>query len=117
MSRAAGAGAPALVLLLWAATAAATPFAVVEVAPDVFVHPGRQEDFTPAQLAAGIANLGFVIGERSVAVIDTGGSREEGAELLAAIRARTDLPVSHVIDTHVHPDHLLGNVAFRETGP
>lgn len=115
MSRAAGASAPALVLLLWAATAAATPFAVVEVAPNVFVHPGRQEDFTPLNLG-GLANLGFVIGERSVAVIDTGGSREEGAELLAAIRARTDLPVSHVIDTHVHPDHLLGNVAFRETG-
>lgn len=115
MRHAARAGATALALLLWAATAAADPLDVVEVAPNLFVHPGRQEDFTPLN-AGGIANLGFVIGQRSVAVIDTGGSRQEGVELLAAIRARTDLPISHVINTHVHPDHLLGNIAFSATG-
>ena len=69
----------ALALLLMAPSpAAAAPLEVVEVAPDVFVHAGRQEDFTPVNLG-GIANLGFVIGERSVAVIDTGGSRRRGA--------------------------------------
>jgi quinoprotein relay system zinc metallohydrolase 2 len=115
VSHAAWAGASALALLLWAAPAAAAPLDVVEVAPNVFVHPGRQEDFTPLN-AGGIANLAFVIGQRSVAVIDTGGSRQEGAALLEAIRLRTELPISHVINTHVHPDHLLGNIAFKDSG-
>lgn len=93
----------------------AAPLAVVEIAPGVFVHPGRHEDFTPENLGR-IANLGFVIGGRSVAVIDTGGSLAQGQELLAAIRARTPLPISHVVNTHVHPDHLLGNAALGDQG-
>jgi quinoprotein relay system zinc metallohydrolase 2 len=110
------AAAGALALPLWgAAPLAAGALAVSEVAPGVFVHQGPHEDFTPAN-AGGIANLGFVIGERSVAVVDSGGSRRQGEELLAAVRARTPLPISHVVDTHVHPDHLLGNAAFQGTG-
>jgi quinoprotein relay system zinc metallohydrolase 2 len=89
--------------------------AVSEVAPGVFVHQGRHEEFTPDN-AGGIANLAFVVGGRSVAVIDSGGSRGEGEALLGAIRARTSLPVSHVVNTHVHPDHLFGNAAFRDGG-
>jgi quinoprotein relay system zinc metallohydrolase 2 len=116
MSLATGAGAAALALwLLTAAPALAVPLEVVEVAPNVFVHPGRQEDFTPLN-AGGLANLAFVIGERSVAVIDSGGSYRQGTQLLDAIRLRTDLPISHVVNTHVHPDHLLGNGAFQATG-
>ena len=98
-----------------AGVAAQAPLPVSEVAQGVFVHQGPYEDFTPAN-GGGIANLGFVIGGHSVAVIDSGGSRAEGERLLAAIRARTDLPVSHVILTHVHPDHVLGTGAFAGAG-
>jgi len=105
--------AAALVVTLSGATgvAAQAPLRVSEVARGVFVHQGPYEDFTPAN-GGGIANLSFVIGGQSVAVIDSGGSRAEGERLLAAIRARTDLPVSHVVVTHVHPDHVLGSGAF-----
>jgi quinoprotein relay system zinc metallohydrolase 2 len=102
-------------LALLAHAAAGAPLEVTEVAQGVFVHRGADEDFTPAN-AGGIANLAFVVGGASVAVVDTGGSLAEGEALLAAIRARTDLPVSHVVNTHVHPDHLLGNAAFRDAG-
>jgi quinoprotein relay system zinc metallohydrolase 2 len=94
------------------AAAAAEPQPVIEIAAGVFVHQGPHEDFTPAN-GGGIANLAFVVGERSVAVIDSGGSLRQGEALLAAIRTRTDLPVSHVVATHVHPDHLFGHAAFR----
>lgn len=95
--------------------AAAEPLPLAEVAPGVFVHVGAHEDFTPEN-AGGIANLGFVVGERGVTVIDSGGSRQDGERLLAAIRARTGLPVACVIATHVHPDHVFGHAAFAATG-
>jgi quinoprotein relay system zinc metallohydrolase 2 len=105
-----------LALVPWLGAAAPpVPLATTEIAPGVFVHQGVEEDFTAAN-AGGIANLGFVIGRDAVAVIDSGGSRQEGEALLAAIRAKTDLPIRYVIDTHMHPDHCFGNAAFVADG-
>ena len=104
----------AALLLQGASAGAATPepFATEEVAPGVFVYAAPIALAGPANLGA-IANLGFVIGRDAVAVIDTGGSLVAGQRLAAAIRARTDRPVRWVINTHVHPDHVLGNGAFQ----
>ncbi|TCP40396.1 quinoprotein relay system zinc metallohydrolase 2 [Rhodovulum marinum] len=86
-----------------------------EVAPGVFVHRGTVAE--PDRDNGGdVANLGFVIGAASVAVIDTGSARWMGEAIWRAIRARTDLPVSHVILTHMHPDHVFGATVLAETG-
>jgi quinoprotein relay system zinc metallohydrolase 2 len=102
--------------LLASACAAAAGLPVEEVAPGNFVHFGSHDERTPENLGDN-ANIGFVVGERCVAVIDTGGSLRLGAALREAIRARTPLPVCYVIITHVHPDHLFGAAAFRGDHP
>ena len=84
---------------------------VSQVAAGVFVHFGVLEEWQPRN-AGDVANLGFVVGSRCVAVIDTGGTPQVGSRLLAAVRRATPLPVCYVINTHAHPDHILGNVAF-----
>ena len=96
-----------------AAGAGVEPLALVEVAEGVHVYPGPHEDATPGNLG-GFGNAGVVIGERSVAVIDSGGSLAFGRRLRASIEALTDLPVSHVVNTHAHPDHAFGNAAFED---
>lgn len=87
------------------------PTAVVEVASGVFARQGVHE-LMNEENGGSIANIGFVIGNTAVAIIDTGGSFNDGQALLAAVRAETDLPVRWVINTHMHPDHVFGNAAF-----
>jgi quinoprotein relay system zinc metallohydrolase 2 len=86
------------------------------VAHGIHVRMGAIEDASAANGDA-IANIGFVVGHDSVAVIDPGGSREDGESLRLALRTVTRLPVSHVVMTHVHPDHIFGAEAFAADNP
>lgn len=96
-------------------TSLAEELNVKEVAPGVFVHQGIHA--LPDRHNHGeIANVGFIVGDRCVAVIDSGGSPGQGRALKALIKLKTQVPVCFVINTHVHPDHVYGNMAFKEPG-
>ncbi|AOW15870.1 MBL fold metallo-hydrolase [Hydrogenophaga crassostreae] len=63
-----------------------------------------------------ISNAGFVITPESVVVIDALGSPALAERLTAEIRKLTPLPISHVILTHYHADHIYGLQFFKALG-
>lgn len=99
-------------LMVGQSVAALPALSVTEVAPGVFVH--LSEHHWPDRHNHGeIANIGFIVGDRCVAVIDSGGSPQQGIALRGAIKQVTNKPICYVINTHVHPDHIYGNSAFK----
>ena len=70
---------------------------------------------------ANSANQGFMInstvlmGDKGVVLIDPGGTNEVGQFIRQQIGKITRKRITHVINTHPHGDHYLGNVAFPES--
>ena len=91
-------------------------FNLTRVSAGIYVHQGRHAGLEHPH-GDDIANVGFIVGEKCIAVIDTGGSVSIGRALLKAVRSVSVLPVCYVVNTHVHFDHVLGNVAFKEDEP
>ncbi len=117
---AAGAGAPAVAEAPAGAPAPASlrpddPLPLDAVAEGVFVFRAPYELLAPGNQGA-IANMTLIVGTEAAAVIDTGNSFIAGARMRAAVKAVTDRPVRYVINTHMHPDHTLGNAAFVAPG-
>ena len=63
-----------------------------------------------------ISNAAFVVTPAGVVVIDALGSPALAEHLMVEIRKVTPLPVTHVIVTHYHADHIYGLQAFKAKG-
>lgn len=97
------------------ANARAATFPIHQIADGDYAHFGQVAMTTPEN-AGDIANIGIVVGDDAVAIIDTGGSVAVGNALRSAVQTMTNKPVRYVINTHEHPDHLFGNAAFDTPG-
>jgi cyclase len=60
------------------------------------------------------ANSLFIVNDHDVVVVD---APEASAEMIAALRKVTNKPVSYLINTHWHDDHVIGNEAWRKAYP
>jgi quinoprotein relay system zinc metallohydrolase 2 len=81
------------------------------IVPGAYAHYGLIEDFARTN-HGDISNAGLIIGDKCAAVIDTGGSPVVGKAQRLAVSKLTSKPICYVINTHVHPDHVMGNVAY-----
>ena len=62
-------------------------------------------------------NIGLVVGTTGVLLIDTGSSPAQGAEIAAAAsEIAGDIPLTHVVITHAHHDHLYGLAGVLASG-
>jgi glyoxylase-like metal-dependent hydrolase (beta-lactamase superfamily II) len=61
-------------------------------------------------------NSTLVLGSEIALLVDTLGTPSQARELVAAVRAVTDLPLA-VVNTHAHFDHCFGNAVLAEASP
>ena len=75
------------------------------------------DGFPTPQNQGMMANVVFVVTQKGVVVLDSGGSLQIGQMAIRMIRRITDKPVVAVFNSHYHGDHWLGNHAFAEAFP
>lgn len=83
-----------------------------ELAPGVWV--GNRPDSTRLPVTP---NTTFVISEEGVIVFDGGNLPLVAERVIAKIRQLTELPVTHVIISHWHMDHVLGVSHYQDAFP
>jgi len=107
-----------LAVSLVAATARADeapPMVAQQVSPSAWYVEGVSALGSPANQNF-ISNAAFVITPAGVVVIDALGSPALATRLAAEIRKHTAQPITHVIVTHYHADHIYGLQAFKALG-
>jgi glyoxylase-like metal-dependent hydrolase (beta-lactamase superfamily II) len=113
---------PALFLCLFLASALALAddvlkdYPAARIAPHTYVIQGPM-GYPSVENQGFMNNPAFVLTRDGVVVIDPGSSVQAGRMVLRQIRKVTTKPVTHVLDTHVHGDHWLGNQAILEAYP
>ena len=77
-----------------------------QISPHVHIIPDNSVPRVP--------NVGFVIGERGILVIDTGMGPRNGAAVAEVAKKLGGSRALYLVTTHFHPEHDLGAQAFPE---
>ncbi len=86
----------------------------IKLSENSYYFYGKEEYFSKEN-GGDIVNCSFIITPTSVILIDTGSSLLYANQMKKQIEQITDKPIKHVIITHHHPDHFLGNNAFMQS--
>lgn len=79
------------------------------LAPGVFaVYDSNAARYSPAGTPLATSG-GFVIGADGVLLVESMINRQLFCQLISLVRAETDKPVTHVVNTSSHGDHSFGN--------
>ena len=78
-----------------------------QVSPHVHVIPDNSVPMVP--------NVGIIVGDRAVLVVDTGLGPPNGAAVLSVAQKLAGSRALYLVTTHVHPEHDLGAQAFPAT--
>jgi glyoxylase-like metal-dependent hydrolase (beta-lactamase superfamily II) len=78
-----------------------------QVSPHVYIIPDNSVPLVP--------NVGFVIGERGILVIDTGLGPRNGSAVLEVAKNLGGSRALFLVTTHFHPEHDLGAQVFPES--
>ena len=85
---------------------------IVQVDSGIFAAIRKE----PLSLAVNSNSL-IIVRDADVVVVDAQFTRAATRETIAAIRRLTDKPVSYVINTHWHDDHVAGNQVYQDSFP
>src|SRR4249920_1744655 len=78
-----------------------------QISPHVHIIPDNSVPLTP--------NVGYVIGDKAILVIDTGLGPRNGAAVYEVAKKLGGDKALFLVTTHVHPEHDLGAQAFPDT--
>jgi glyoxylase-like metal-dependent hydrolase (beta-lactamase superfamily II) len=62
-----------------------------------------------------VPNVGYIVGDRAVLVIDTGLGPRNGAAVYEVAQTLAGPKAVYLVTTHIHPEHDLGAQAFPDT--
>lgn len=76
------------------------------------IHQLSPNVFSAVGYAA--SNVHFMVGERGIVLVDTTETTQAAENILSDFRAISDLPITTIIYTHSHRDHISGATVFAE---
>ena len=76
----------------------------VRLSPHVYVIPDER--------VRGVPNVGIVVGSRATLVIDPGMGLKSGEAVLRETAKLSKASELYIVNTHFHPEHTTGDVAF-----
>lgn len=104
-----------LALLLPPASVRAQPLKAQQLTPQVWLLEGLSA-LGSRENRNFISNAGVIVGPEGVVLVDALGSPALARELLALIKTLSDKPLTHVILTHYHADHVYGLQVLKAAG-
>jgi hypothetical protein len=69
----------------------------------------------PDNSVPAVPNVGYIVGDRAVLVIDTGLGPRNGAAVYEVGKKLAGEKAIYLVTTHIHPEHDLGAQAFPDT--